>query len=193
MVKLILLIVICTLAGFIFFLTRRIARLKNTGTPVEPTDFLGEPKETDPLKKEFERLYQKSHNLSDSLQVSLWQMERARLDNLNEMQIERDKKAYEYEMKKYEFTQSIELYNLLCSLIESSPYLARNLQNHAREESVIILKNAANLTPEQYNKHRTMLFQVVETVQNQQLQPISPVLAQQQFQPVTPVSYKEAN
>ena len=190
MVKLILLIVICTLAGFIFFLTRRIARLKNTG---EPTDFLGEPKETDPLKKEFERLYQKSHNLSDSRQVSLWQMEIARLDNLNEMQIERDKKAYEYEMKKYEFTQSIELYNLLCSLIESSPYLARNLQNHAREESVIILKNAANLTPEQYNKHRTMLFQVVETVQHQQLQPISPVLAQQQFQPVTPVSYKEAN
>ena len=188
MVKLILLIVICVLAGFIFFLTRRISRLKKTGAPVEPTYFLGESKETDPLKKEFEKSYQKTQHLKqyDWQQEVLWKMEQQRLDKLNGLLMLKDQKMHEFEMKKYEFTQSIELYNLLCSLIESSPYLASNLRKHPQEESVIILKNAANLTPEQYNKHRTMLFQVVETVQNQQLQPISPVLAQQQLRQTHP-------
>ena len=66
----------------------------------------------------------------------------------------------------YKSVKSIELFNLLCQMIQQNPILAERLRAAQEEQATIILQGMASLSDEQYTNYKGMLVQIVDMVRS---------------------------
>lgn len=81
------------------------------------------------------------------------------------------KQKEELDLVYYKSVKSIELFNLLCQMIQQNPILAERLRAAQEEQATIILQGMASLSDEQYTNYKGMLVQIVDMVRSDKFLP----------------------